>query len=669
MATTDARFIPFKNAAYRVTFPIFDADGDLVVGAAGLDSEVSLDGGTFADCTNEATEIATSSGVYFLDLTVAEMNADTVAVIVKTTTAGAKTTVLVLYPEEVGDIRVNVTQQANIDFGALQKTSLNAATPASVQGAVGSVTADVGITQAGADKVWATTARTLTAFAQAFSDQVWSTATRTLTAFSTTLALSVWDVLETAIATVSSIGLKLKNNLDVVLSTRAPEAGGNIAAILDDTGTSGVVLPQAQADKVWGTAARALTDKTDFALSAAGIDAIWDELMSGHTTSGSFGQRFQVVRTGTAQAGGASTITLDAGASAVDNFYNTEVIFILSGTGAGQSRKINSYVGTTKVATLTSAWATAPDATSIFIIFPESVETGTGATAQQVWEYATRALTDKAGFTISGTKQTLDALNDITAAAVWAVATRALTDKADFALSAASRLAIWHELLSGIVTAGTIGKLIKDDLDATITSRSSHSAADVWAVTTRALTDKVGFALSAAGIQAIWDALTSALTTTGSIGKKLADWVVGTIDTYTGNTKQTGNVGVAGAGLTAVPWNATWDAEVQSEVQDAIEVNHLDHLLAVDYDPAAKPGIVTALLNELIEDDAGVSRYTTNALEQAPGGGTGLTAQQTRDAMKLAPSVGVPIDGSVDKHLDDILTGPLTVTIPKAFHP
>lgn len=40
-------------------------------------------------------------------------------------------------------------------------------------------------------------------------------------------------------------------------------------------------------------------------------------------------------------------------------------------------------------------------------------------------------------------------------------------------------------------------------------------------------------------------------------------------------------VGTAGAGLTAVPWNANWDAEVQSEVQDAIEANNLDHLLKV----------------------------------------------------------------------------------------
>ena len=110
MAASDAKPIPQKNVAYRVTFPIYDNDGDLVTGAAALDSEVSKDGGTFADCTNEATEIATSSGIYYLDLTATEMNADTVAVIVKTTTTDAKTTPIVMYPEEAGDIRVNVTQ-------------------------------------------------------------------------------------------------------------------------------------------------------------------------------------------------------------------------------------------------------------------------------------------------------------------------------------------------------------------------------------------------------------------------------------------------------------------------------------------------------------------------------------------------------------------------------
>ena len=88
---------PVRGLPFGVVFPILDADGDFVTGAAGLDSEVSKDGDTFADCTNEATEIATSSGVYYLLLTATEMTAQTVAVQVKTTTTGAKTTPIVLY--------------------------------------------------------------------------------------------------------------------------------------------------------------------------------------------------------------------------------------------------------------------------------------------------------------------------------------------------------------------------------------------------------------------------------------------------------------------------------------------------------------------------------------------------------------------------------------------
>jgi hypothetical protein len=49
--------------------------------------------------------------------------------------------------------------------------------------------------------------------------------------------------------------------------------------------TNDVGITQAGADKVWGTAARALTDKAGFALSAAGIDSIWDEVTEGTLTA------------------------------------------------------------------------------------------------------------------------------------------------------------------------------------------------------------------------------------------------------------------------------------------------------------------------------------------------------------------------------------------------
>ncbi len=52
-----------------------------------------------------------------------------------------------------------------------------------------------------------------------------------------------------------------------------------------------------------------------------------------------------------------------------------------------------------------------------------------------------------------------------------------------------------------------------------------------------AVSDKTGFSLSSGGVQAIWDALTSALVTVGSIGKLLVDNINATISsrsTYAG---------------------------------------------------------------------------------------------------------------------------------------
>lgn len=72
---------------------------------------------------------------------------------------------------------------------------------------------------------------------------------------------------------------------------------------------------------------------------------------------------------GTAQAGGASTITLETSqASTINGFYNGYVILITGGTGAGQSRLISDYVGSTEVATIVGSWTTPPDNTSTYRI-------------------------------------------------------------------------------------------------------------------------------------------------------------------------------------------------------------------------------------------------------------------------------------------------------------
>lgn len=81
-----------------------------------------------------------------------------------------------------------------------------------------------------------------------------------------------------------------------------------------------------------------------------------------------FAETINAVHGGTATAGGAATITLAAGASAVDNTYNNMSVTITGGTGAGQMRVVSGYVGATKVATVFLAWTTPPDATSVYSI-------------------------------------------------------------------------------------------------------------------------------------------------------------------------------------------------------------------------------------------------------------------------------------------------------------
>jgi len=94
-------------------------------------------------------------------------------------------------------------------------------------------------------------------------------------------------------------------------------------------------------------------------------------------------------------------------------------------------------------------------------------------------------------------------------------------------------------------------------------------------------------------------------------------------------------------------------ADVNAEVDTALSDIHLDHLFATDYDPAAKPGTATALLNELVENDAGVSRFTANALEEGPTGG-GASASAIADAVWDEALSGHTTAGSAGKALADI---------------
>jgi hypothetical protein len=98
--------------------------------------------------------------------------------------------------------------------------------------------------------------------------------------------------------------------------------------------------------------------------------------------------------------------------------------------------------------------------------------------------------------------------------------------------------------------------------------------------------DKTGFGLSAAAVQAIWDALTTALTTAGSIGKRLADNVDATISSRLATAGYTAPLDAAGTRSAVGLAAANLDTQLTA-IDDYIDTEVAAILAAVDTEVAA----------------------------------------------------------------------------------
>jgi hypothetical protein len=101
-------------------------------------------------------------------------------------------------------------------------------------------------------------------------------------------------------------------------------------------------------------------------------NAAWDAEAQSEANDAIIANGLGTIRSGTAQAGAASTITLDASASSVTDFYKNRLIVLTANTGSPQVRRIVAYNGTTKVARVHEPWAagSTPDNTTTFAILP-----------------------------------------------------------------------------------------------------------------------------------------------------------------------------------------------------------------------------------------------------------------------------------------------------------
>lgn len=401
------------------------------------------------------------------------------------------------------------------------------------------------------------------------------------------IADAVWDEDATAHQTQGTFGQAIgdpgvdtdtiwalaNTNLDAMVSSRASQTSVNtiddfldteIASIISTLGTpAGVSLAadiaaiEAQTDDI-GAAGAGLT--------AVPWNAAWDAEVQSEVDDALVARNLDklVIVSGTADSGSTSTM-VDAARTEGDNdYWKGRIILFTSGNISGQAAIITDFVAGTDTFTFAPP-VTQAVSTQNYVILPaisawddtlaeHLISGSTGAalnaagSAGDPWSTALpgaygpgtagkivgdnvnatissratqtsvdtiddfldteiaaiKAQTDQLTFTTANkVDATIQAAGDFAQAAadkVWLTASRTLTafgfsvtvgtnsDKTGYTLSAAGIQAIWDALTSALTTVGSIGKLLVDNINATISSRSSHSAADVWSVATRVLT-------------------------------------------------------------------------------------------------------------------------------------------------------------------------------------
>jgi len=223
-------------------------------------------------------------------------------------------------------------------------------------------------------------------------------------------------------------------------------------------------------------------------------DAVWDEVLTSaaHDVAYSAGQRLRllILSGATAQAATASTITLAATESATDDTHTQNIITIVSGTGAGQTRLIIEYVGATRVATVDRPWITQPNATSIYELLPFSaillaahgVAQAGGASTITLSTTAlaiansyvgcavyiaagtaigqTRLITAYTADRVATVSPAWETQPDSTSTYKIIPVGRSILDTLSAAAQATIADAVWDEATSGHITAGTAGKAL-----------------------------------------------------------------------------------------------------------------------------------------------------------------------------------------------------------------
>lgn len=395
------------------------------------------------------------------------------------------------------------------------------------------------------------------------------------------------------------------------------------ADVTDDSIIAQLVSSSATAD--WDTfdnttdSLQAIADGGGGPTAGDIADAVLDEALSGHTTAGTLGKAVADIEADTNELqtdlvdGGRLDLIFDATlADTADLQANQGNWLTATGFNTDDAATIADAVWDEAISGHTTAGTTGKyvsdlqtTTAAIKVKTDQFVFTTANQLDVQVLSMATDSLTADAA-----------AADFIGASEIAASASQEIADliAADWIQGDASPLAIaaavWDTALASHTTAGTAGKAVAD-----IEADTNELQTD-WVDGGRL--DLIADAIlvdTGTTIPATLTTITGALPDTLSLAAINAE-----VDTALSDYDPPTNTEML-ASFSAL--NDVSTSEVGTEVDSSLVAIHLDHLFASSYDPDSQPGSATALLNELIVSDSGVSQLSTNALELAPSGGGG----------------------------------------------
>lgn len=372
----------------------------------------------------------------------------------------------------------------------------------------------------------------------------------------------IWDAATTGLTTAGSVGKRIADYVDAAVTSRASAADYTSARAAKIDYLDATVSSRTDSAVWTGTKAGYLDAAVTSRATTAGV---WDYATASISTAGSIGKLLtDNIDASVSSRLAAATYTAPDNTTINNIYARTDVATSTRLAPAGitsLSADVTTILGRVDVAVSTRADAAEWTPTRAARI-DATISSRSTLTAPNVWDYAA-ASASTAGSLGKLIADNIDAtISSRTASSVWTNTKAGYLDATISSRSTLTAAGVWDTATSGLTTAGSIGKLVVDNLNAPVTG--TLTAAQVWdyatasATTAGSIGKRIGdnldaqvssrmasgsVTISTGSIQVssyasgqdpatlVWDALTAGMTTAGSIGKRLADYVDAAVST------------------------------------------------------------------------------------------------------------------------------------------